>query len=194
MSKAKVEYLNMGGAIESRRLRRCAAVAPVLALLVLPLAVSGQDLSDPQIAHVAVTANAIDVETAELALERAQDEDVKAFARTMIRDHTAVNEQASALASRLGVTPKDNDVSRSLRGDADDERAKIDDLWGTSFDRSYIAREVAYHQAVLNALDDVLIPQVDNADLKALLEAVRPAIAAHLAHARTLADELASER
>jgi putative membrane protein len=175
-------------------IRSLAAMAPMLAFLVIPLGVSGQDLSDPQIAHVAVTANAIDVELAEFALEHAQDGEVRAFARTMIRDHTAVNGQASALAGRLGVTPEDNDVSRSLRDDADEARGKIDDLWGASFDRSYIAREVAYHEAVLNALDGVLIPQADNAELKALLEGVRPAIAAHLAHARGLAGDLPSER
>ena len=174
--------------------RSLGALAPIFAFLVIPLGVSGQDLTDPQIAHVAVTANAIDVELAELALEHAQNEDVKAFARTMIRDHTAVNEHASALASRLGVTPEDNDVSRSLRDDAANARGTIDDLWGTSFDRSYLAREVAYHEAVLNALDGVLIPQADNAELTVLLVGVRPAIAAHLAHARRLADELASER
>ena len=171
-----------------------AAAAAALPFLVIPLGASGQALTDPEIAHVAVTANAIDVEIAELALEHAQDEEVKAFAHTMIRDHTAVNEHAAALASRLGVKPEDNAVSRSLRDDADDALGKIDDLRGLSFDRSYVAREVAYHEAVLTALDGVLIPQADNAELKGLLEAVRPAIAAHLAHARALAADLASER
>jgi putative membrane protein len=175
-------------------MRSLTGEASLLALLVIPIGVSSQDLSNRQIAHVAVTANAIDVEAGTLALERAQNEEVKAFAQTMIRDHTAVNEQAAALASRLGITPQDNDVSRSLRDDADEARAKIDDLRGTSFDRSYIAREVAYHQAVLNALDGVLIPQARNAELKALLQGVRPAIVAHLAHARRLAAELGSER
>ena len=170
------------------------AAVPALALLALPLGVESQQLGDPEIAHVAVTANAIDVQTAQLALQRAQDAEVKAFAETMITDHTAVNEQAVALAGRLGVTPADNEVSRSLREDAEDARTKIDDLSGASFDRSYIAREVTYHEAVLHALDNVLIPQADNAELKALLQGVRPAIAVHLAHARSLAAALASER
>ena len=175
-------------------LRSLGAAVPALAILALPFGASAQELSDAEIAHVAVTANAIDVETAQLALEQAQDAEVKAFAQTMITDHTAVNQQAAALAGRLGVTPQDNDVSQSLLADAEDARSKIDDLWGSSFDRSYIAREVAYHEAVLNALDGVLIPQADNAELKALLEGVRPAIAAHLAHAQSLAAVLASER
>ena len=172
------------------------AAVPALALVfvVPPLGADAQSLSDPEIAHVAVTANAIDVETAQLALAQAQDAEVKAFARTMITDHTAVNDQAAALATRLGVTPEDNILSRSLRNDAKEARGKIDDLWGASFDRSYIAREVTYHEAVLKALDDVLIPQADNAELKTLLQGVRPAIAAHLAHAQRISTALASER
>ncbi|HET9949500.1 MAG TPA: DUF4142 domain-containing protein [Longimicrobiales bacterium] len=175
------------------------AVLPALFLLVAgpaaaPLAAQeGPELTDPQIAHVAVTANAIDVELAELARDRAQSDDVKAFAQTMITDHTAVNERAAALAERLGVTPEDNDVSRSLRSEADSVRESLDDLGGRSFDRAYIRREVDYHGAVLEALDGLLIPQSDNAELKALLTEVRPAIAAHLEHAEQLAAELSSQ-
>ncbi|HEX7120341.1 MAG TPA: DUF4142 domain-containing protein [Longimicrobiales bacterium] len=143
-------------------------------------------LTDPQIAHVAVTANTIDVELARLAQSRAANEEVVAFARTMVTDHTAVNEQAAALASRLGVTPQDNDVSRSLRQGADDARSKLEDLRGAAFDRAYMEREVAYHQAVLDALDGLLIPGASNAELRGLLEQVRPAVAAHLEHAKMI--------
>jgi putative membrane protein len=49
---------------------------------------------------------------------------------------------------------------------------------------------VAYHQAVLNAVDTTLIPSAQNAELKALLVKVRPAFVAHLEHAKRLQDEL----
>lgn len=178
-------------------LRSFLALASVAsAALAAPRAAGGQapDLTDAQIAHVAVTANAIDIEMAELARSRAQADEVSAFAERMITDHTAVNEQAAALAERLGVTPEDNDVSRSLRADAADAQSKLTARRAGAFDRAYMDREVAYHQAVLDALDGVLIPQADNAELRTLLERVRPAIAAHLEHARDLASELAGRR
>lgn len=143
-------------------------------------------LSDPQIAHVAVTANTIDIETAKLVEPRTENTEVRAFAETMIRDHTAVNEKAAALAQRLGVTPEENDVSRSLDADAASARSQLESLQGDAFDRAYIDREVAYHQAVLDALDQTLIPSSSNQELRALLQEVRPAIAAHLEHARSL--------
>jgi putative membrane protein len=110
----------------------------------------------------------------------------------MITDHTAVNEQAAALAGRLGVTPEDNAVSQSLLAGAADARKAVEHLQGAAFDHAYIDREVAYHQAVLDALDGLLIPTTTNAELKKLLVGVRPAIAAHLEHAKILKARLAT--
>ena len=73
-------------------------------------------------------------------------------------------------------------------------RASLEKLRGRAFDRAYVDREVAYHQAVLDALDSLLIPTTDNAELKKLLVDVRPAIATHLAHAKALQGSLADDR
>jgi putative membrane protein len=173
---------------------RSTRLLSLLLALGLPLAVVAQsaapDLTDPEVAHVAVTANSIDIDLARLAQTRAQSAAVRGFAGTMITDHSAVNQQAAALAGQLGVTPEDNAVSQSLQKGAAEARAKVEPLHGAAFDRAYIAREVAYHQAVLDALDQTLIPTTSNAELKQLLVTVRPAIAAHLAHATKLQQSL----
>ncbi len=152
------------------------------------------DLSDPEVAHVAVTANSIDIDLARFAQSQTKTPEVRQFAATMITDHTAVNEQAAALAGRLGVTPKDNAVSQSLLAGAADARKALEHLQGAAFDRAYIEREVGYHQAVLDALDGLLIPTTTNADLKKLLVSVRPAIAAHLDHAKILKGSLVTTK
>lgn len=166
----------------------------VLLTLALPAMVQAQattpDLTDPEVAHVAVTANSIDVELARLAESRAGNPEVRRFAATMITDHSAVNAQAAALAQRLGVTPKDNAVSQSLQSGAATARSGLETVKGREFDRRYMDREVAYHQAVLEAIDGLLIPTTQNADLRKLLTDVRPAIAAHLEHARMLRKSL----
>ena len=173
------------------RLTPALAVALTLAL---PVPGSAQhtapNLSDSEVAHVAVTANTIDAELGELAESRAQSPEVKRFAAMMMRDHAAVNRKAAALAGKLGVTPKDNAVSQSLLAGASQARAKVEPLEGAAFDRAYIEREVGFHQAVLDALDHTLIPTTENAELKQLLADVRPAIAAHLAYARQVGQKL----
>ena len=149
--------------------------------------------SDPQIAHIVVTANQIDVDAGKLAESRSQNKEVKAFAKQMVTDHTAVNQQAAALAKKLGVTPQDNDTSRSLKQGAADTAKKLKGLKGAEFDRAYVDNEVAFHQAVLDAIDKVLIPGAQNAELKGLIGKVRPAIQAHLEHARHLQASLSKK-
>jgi putative membrane protein len=155
-----------------------------------PVAAPAPTLTDAEIAHVAVTANTIDIEAGEAAKAKSTNADVKAFAQTMITDHTGVNAEAGALATKLGVTPMDNATSQSLMSGADAAKTELAAKSGADYDRAYAAREVAYHQAVLDALDQTLIPATQNAELKALLEKVRPAIAAHLAMAQALQTKL----
>ena len=148
-------------------------------------------LSDAEIAAIVVAANAIDVGYGEIARERATDERVREFAETMIRDHTAVNQSAGELVGRLEVTPQPNDVSRSLEASAAETRAMLLNAPDAEFDRSYIANEVAYHRTVLDALDNLLVPNATNAELKETLTGVRPAFEAHLRHAESLQQSLA---
>ena len=61
--------------------------------------------NDAQIAHIAYTAGAIDIKAAQLALQKSKNKDVRDFAENMVRDHTAVNDQALALVKKLNVTP-----------------------------------------------------------------------------------------
>jgi putative membrane protein len=165
---------------------RLLACSAALLAPIFTIAQSSPDLSDPQIAHVAVTANQIDINTGELAISKSNDADVKKFAQTMIDDHKAVIGQAAALASKLGVTPQDNDFSKKLNADADKAKKELGSKTAREFDKAYINHEVAYHKAVIQAVRDVLIPQTDNQELKALLQNVLPALEAHLHHAEMI--------
>lgn len=148
-------------------------------------------INDAQIAHIAVTANAIDSTAGELAKQKGSTKAVKDFAQIMVTDHGGVNQQAVALATKLGVTPEDNDVSRTLKSGADANIANLQSLTGAAFDKAYIDHEVSYHQAVLDALDKTLVPGSQNAELKGLLQNVRPAFVAHLDHAKKVQAGLA---
>ena len=140
--------------------------------------------TDPQIAAIVVTANQVDIDAGKLAESGAMSKDVKAFAKQMVTDHSAVNKAASALVGKLKVTPQENDTSKSLKSGGDDNLANLKKLKGAEFDRAYVDHEVSYHQAVLDALDQSLIPNAKNEELKALLEKSRPTFVAHLEHAK----------
>jgi putative membrane protein len=149
-------------------------------------------LTDANIAAIVVGANTIDVQNGQLALSKTQDPEVKAFANQMVADHTSVNKKATELVARLKVRPKESETSRILASGAATTRASLEAKAGAEFDRAYIENEVAYHQAVLDMLDEVLIPSARNKDLKSLLENVRPAFVAHLEHAKHIQATLGS--
>jgi len=52
-------------------------------------------------------------------------------------------------------------------------------LSGKAFDRAYLEHEVAYHKAVIEAINTTLLPALQNAEVKALVIKVAPAFKAH---------------
>jgi putative membrane protein len=142
--------------------------------------------NDAQIAHIVVTANQVDIDAGKLAESKGSTAEVKAFGKQMVTDHGGVNKQAVALAGKLGVKPEDNPTSQGLKSGGDKNVARLETLKGAAFDKAYVDNEVTYHQAVLDAIDKTLIPSARNAELKALIVKVRPAIDAHLQHARMM--------
>jgi putative membrane protein len=146
--------------------------------------------NDAQIASIVVTANQVDIDAGKLAESKASNAQVKAFGKQMVTDHSGVNKQAVALVTKLKVTPEDNATSKSLKAGGEANLANLKKLSGAAFDKAYVAHEVEYHQQVIDALDKTLIPSAQNAELKNLLVAVRPAFVAHLDHAKMLQGSL----
>lgn len=175
--------------------RRCFILCLSLVVTVASTSVIAQkstQLTDPEIASVAVTANQIDIDAANLAKQKSKNEDVLNFAQTMINDHTAVIDKAVALVKKLDVTPKDNAVTQKLLSDAAKTQKTLRSKSGKDFDKAYIDNEVAYHKAVIDAVQNVLIPQAQNAELKQLLESIMPALKTHLEHAEMVQKKLAN--
>lgn len=147
--------------------------------------------TDPQIAAIVVTANQVDIDAGKLAKSKSKSKEVQKFAQLMITDHSGVNKAAGDLVTKLKVTPEPNDTSKSLQKGGDDNLANLKTLSGAAFDKAYVDHEVAYHEAVISAMDKTLIPSAQNPELKALLVKVRPAFDVHLAHAKALQATLA---
>ena len=166
-------------------LSACLCLAPYGAM-----AQGASKLTDPQIAHIAYTAGQIDIQAAELALKQSQNKEVKAFANDMVRDHKTVNEKALALVKKLNVKPEDNDTSRSLMQQAEAKKKELMALKGAAFDKAYAQNEVAYHQQVNGALQNTLIPNASNGELKDLLSTGLKIFQGHQQHAEHLVQSL----
>ncbi|MGI8840441.1 MAG: DUF4142 domain-containing protein [Caulobacteraceae bacterium] len=146
--------------------------------------------TDPQIAHIAYTAGTIDIAAAKQALTISKNPKVIAFAKEMVEDHAAVNDQVLALAKKLGVTPEPNPTSAAMQTAAEAKRADYAKLSGEAFDKAYATNEVAYHKVVNGALTDTLIPGAKNVELKSLLQTGLKLFQEHQQHAEQLVAQL----
>lgn len=148
------------------------------------------DLNDLEIAHVAYVADNIDIRYAHLALAISSNPAIQTFAETMIRDHTAVNEQALALLAKLNAQPQDNFLSRSLQENAEKLITEMSQLRGAAFDKRYAENELAYHKAVNDLVGNTFIPNIENAEVKALFEAGLEIFQAHEGHAEMMVEQV----
>jgi putative membrane protein len=149
-------------------------------------------LNDPQIATVALTAHEIDIERGKLAQSKTNKDEVKQFADAMVNDHEAGKKEVLDLAAKLKVKPEESAVTKSLKQGAAKTKADLKKLSGPAFDKAYVDAEVAYHEAVIDAINKVLIPQAKNAEVKEALVNTVPTLEGHLQHAKNVQALLAN--
>src|ERR1043165_3626975 len=193
MTKPKTNQKQKQGDLPMRKIIALAITAAVLEAFTTVHAQTTPAAAAPndaQIAQIVLTADTVDVDYGKLAVKKTKNAEVKAFAETMIRDHTAVNDKATALAKKISLTPEASETSKSLETNGYKELATLKAMHGADFDKAYIDNEVSYHEAVIGVLDKTLIPNAKNADLKALLESGKPIFESHLEHAKQLQKSL----
>jgi Predicted outer membrane protein len=155
--------------------------------LSLPRVASAQALNDPTIVAIFDAANTWDMETGALGARRAKSKEVREFAKMLVHDHRAVRQQGRDLAKKLKVTPtppKDFAMAKDHAA----AMASLSKLHGAAFDRAFLAHEVAYHKAVLDAVTTTLLPALKNAEVKDMVTKVGPAFQAHMIKAQSLLD------
>src|SRR6201995_4549158 len=126
----------MAGYLGEEIMLRMIGLAAAAFVLVSGAEAQNAKPTDAQIAHIAYTAGNIDIAAGKQAIAKSKNKDVVAFAQEMVRDHTAVNDQALALVKKLGVTPQDNATSKSLSDAAGKKIKDYAKLNGAAFDRA----------------------------------------------------------
>ena len=146
--------------------------------------------SDGHMLGIFLMSNDIDLSVAKLAYTRTENDDVKAFAKRMITDHTQMISTLKALIEDHDIVPADNMLARDLRDLASIQRDSLMARDGAAFDRAYVRWEIDNHKQLLSMVDDVVLPRADADELRQLVNSMRPIISAHLAHAEQLQSAL----
>ena len=162
----------------------------VCAIGVLPLpgrgVVAAGRLDDATILAIYDQANMADILTGRLAAKHGASEEVRALGRMVATDHVAAQQMGRDLAKKLGVMPTPPDGDGSIM-DSARAVALLQSKRGAEFDREYLRHEVAFHQAVIDAVKGPLLPAASNPELRSLLTTVLPGFEHHLAATKAAA-------
>jgi putative membrane protein len=151
---------------------------------------AAMDLSDAQILEVTRVASRGEIEQDELAQSKGRDAQVKKLAAMMIKEHAEADSNGIALAKAVGLTPASSATSMTLEADTRSATSALKTEAGADFDRRYVDAQVKEHRAVLEALEDKLLPNARNADLKAYLMDLQAKVATQLQRSQALQGEL----
>ena len=135
--------------------------------------------ADKKFVMKAASSGMAEVQAAQLAQQKSQDQTVKDFAAKMITDHTANNTQLSTLAGQKGLT-----VPTALDDKDQAEIDKLTKLDGKKFDKMYMKGQVKDHQAMLTLLQKEAKSGKD-ADLKSFAQQTIPVVQSHLDMAKS---------
>jgi putative membrane protein len=150
-------------------------------------------LDDATIVAIFDAANTADIETGELAVKRGSTQEVRDFGAMLARDHKMVRGQGRDLAAKLGVTPTPPKDDASVKAHADAMKM-LSGLKGRAFDHAFLQHEVAFHKAVIDAVQSTLLPAIQNAEVKDLVVKVAPAFQAHMIAAANLDQKLGGNK
>ncbi len=105
-----------------------------------PVGMTGQMMKDKIFLRKATAAGLAEVQLGQLAVQKAESAEVKAFGQKMVADHTALNESMKPIADSLGVMlPKK--ISKEHQAEID----KLNTLSGADFDTEYLTFMVRDH-------------------------------------------------
>lgn len=145
---------------------------------------TAQQMKDKMFIRKAAQGGLAEVELGKLAAEKGASDDVKAFGKKMVEDHTKLNQDIAQLADSIGAR-----LPKKMDKDQQAEYDKLSSLSGEEFDKEYITYMVKDHHSDLREFR-MEASSTGDADLKTALDDGAKVIREHM----VIADKMARER
>jgi putative membrane protein len=146
-------------------------------------AAAAQQLSAADFVSHATVAGKTEVAAAHVALKNSQSDDVRAFAKRMIKDHTKANVKLASIANGKGLAVPAH-VDAKHRAVVDSLRSQT----GAAFDAAYAKQMVSDHEEAVALFNSEAASTTDS-DLSAFAQKTLPT----LEHHKNMADKLATQ-
>ncbi len=145
--------------------------------------------TDAQILAFTAAANKGEIAEGKVAETKATNAKVKAFARQLVTDHTAMLSEGNSFAKKNNITPDSTksdvqDLSKDAKDEVQDMNSKAK---GADWDKDFVDKEIDGHKKVLDKLHDFQ-NSTQNAQLKDMLTKAATKVQQHLDKAQALKD------
>jgi putative membrane protein len=125
-------------------------------------------------------ANLAERQLANIATQRAANQNVRAFARRMVDDHSAANDELTKLEAQKGVA-----LPTALDPGHQELRQRLVKLSGSAFDRTFMDAMVTDHNDTVGTLDR-LVRTAQDAAVRSYAEKTLETIRQHQAQAKDI--------
>lgn len=136
----------------------------------------GLSSGDRDFVNQAAHAGRFEVESSQLALQEAQDQDVRQFAQRMVDDHARATRELEQIAMRKGV-----DLPARLDSKNANRIARLRDTSPNQFAREYRSLQLEAHREAIE-LYEKAARDCDDAELESFAQRTLPTLRAHLQH------------
>lgn len=138
-----------------------------------------EPLSDAQVVGVVSQLNRAEIDQAKLALGKIEDSDVRSFAETVITDHENAEGKLKGVMGNLRLTTVGSETASEERRHAEGITQMLDRAPKTEFEATYLETQIYLHRRGLDLIDQVLLPETKDPELRQLLMDIRATLAQH---------------
>lgn len=138
-------------------------------------------LTNDSFVKKAMVAGKAEVELSNLALNKSQDSQVRAFAQRMVKDHTAAATELQTIAGSLGIAvPNEAEHAQPMAAE------KLNKLSGTEFDDAYARIMQMDHDRAVDLFAAAAADQDLDVQLRRFAEKTLPVLRSHQQEAHKL--------
>jgi len=130
--------------------------------------------------HTAAKANAFEIQSSQIALQKRTNEQVKDFAHLMIKDHTRIGDEFKSIAQKQNLQ-----LPKGLDSKSQSSLKRLQSEAGTRFDRTYVPMMLKGHQQAVKLFQSYA-QNGDDLQLKQWAQQTLPTLQEHLRRAEAM--------
>jgi putative membrane protein len=151
------------------------------AAILTAFALPAQAADDKTFIETVIGINLEEIQMGQMAQQKSQNADVKAYGATLVTDHTAANEKATAIAQKIGAT-----VPTAPSTEAQTAMSQVSSLSGADFDKSFLQHMVDGHTTAISMFNEKVNDSGAAAEVTAFAKETLPTLQKHLDTAKSL--------